>query len=103
VAVSHEDRPHRREDRSHAALPRSEEQGHHGPAVDPPPLHGLAAHATRARQAHELADNFHLGAGSTNYDRTALMRLTLFTGKAVPSGFPRYLIPQLVKHLKRKV
>jgi site-specific DNA-cytosine methylase len=48
-------------------------------------------------------DNFHLGAGSTNYDRTALMRLTLFTGKAVPSGFPRYLIPQLVKHLKRKV
>lgn len=47
-------------------------------------------------------DDFHLGNESTLYDRTAMMRLILFTGKAVPSGFPRYLIPQLVTHLKRR-
>lgn len=46
-------------------------------------------------------DDFHLGNGQTVYDRYALMRLTLFTGKAVPSGFPRYLMPQLVKHLNK--
>jgi len=46
-------------------------------------------------------DDFVLGNVNTMYDRTALMRLTLFTGKAVPSGFPRYLMPQLIKHLRR--
>lgn len=46
-------------------------------------------------------DDFHLGNTDTDYDRRALMRLILFTGKAVPSGFPRYLLPQLVKHLRR--
>jgi site-specific DNA-cytosine methylase len=47
-------------------------------------------------------DDFQLGQRTTTYDRRALMRLTLYTGKAVPSGFPRYLIPQLVTHLKRR-
>lgn len=46
-------------------------------------------------------DDFQLGDATTLYDRYALMRLTLFTGKAVPSGFPRYLIPQLARHMSR--
>lgn len=46
-------------------------------------------------------DDFMLGSETTNYDRRTLMRLTLFTGKAVPSAFPRYLIPQIIKHLRR--
>jgi len=44
-------------------------------------------------------DDFQLGNAQTDYDRFALMRLTLFTGKAVPSAFPRYLIPQLFDFL----
>lgn len=46
-------------------------------------------------------DDFQLGDETTVYDRRTLMRLTLFTGKAVPSAFPRYLIPQIIKHLRR--
>lgn len=46
-------------------------------------------------------DDFQLGDAVTIFDRYALMRLTLFTGKAVPSGFPRYLLPQIVRHLRR--
>lgn len=46
-------------------------------------------------------DTFALGHADTTYDRTALMRLTLLTGKAVPSAFPRYLIPQLMAHLEK--
>jgi hypothetical protein len=46
-------------------------------------------------------DDFWLGDATTKYDRAYQARLTLFTGKAVPSRFPRYLIPQLIKHFKR--
>lgn len=46
-------------------------------------------------------DDFHLGNALTPWDRRAQMRLVLFTGKAVPSAFPRYVLPQLRKHLRR--
>lgn len=47
-------------------------------------------------------DDFHLGdIGIDGHSRKELMRLTLLTGKAVPSGFPRYLLPQLADHLER--
>jgi site-specific DNA-cytosine methylase len=44
-------------------------------------------------------DDFHLGNAETDYTRSTLMRLTLFTGKAVPSAFPRFLIPQILNHI----
>jgi site-specific DNA-cytosine methylase len=48
-------------------------------------------------------DSFHLNSpGRTSFSRSDIMRLVLFTGKAVPSGFPRFLIPQLIKHLRSK-
>jgi site-specific DNA-cytosine methylase len=47
-------------------------------------------------------DDFILGDAGTDYDRRTLMRLTLYTGKAVPSAFPRYLIPQIIRHLRRQ-
>lgn len=48
-------------------------------------------------------DTFHLASlDRTAFTRSDIMRLVLFTGKAVPSGFPRFLIPQLIKHLRSK-
>lgn len=46
-------------------------------------------------------DDFSLGNENTEYNRTNLMRQVMLTGKAVPSDFPRYLLPQLMKHVKR--
>ncbi len=46
-------------------------------------------------------DDFHLGNEHTPWDRRSQMRLVLFTGKAVPSAFPRYILPQIRKHLRR--
>lgn len=47
-------------------------------------------------------DDFHLGNSELDgHDRRELMRLTLLTGKAVPSGFPRYLLPQIINHLEK--
>jgi site-specific DNA-cytosine methylase len=47
-------------------------------------------------------DDFQLWDGSPfSGSRLEFDRLVLLTGKAVPSAFPRYLIPQLIKHLKR--
>jgi site-specific DNA-cytosine methylase len=47
-------------------------------------------------------DDFMLGDERTTYDRYTLMRLILFTGKAVPSGFPRYLLPLIYRHLRKR-
>jgi len=65
------------------------------------PLTGWPLTARERARLMDWPDDFVLGNVNTMYDRTALMRLTLFTGKAVPSGFPRYLMPQLIKHLRR--
>lgn len=65
------------------------------------PMTGWPLTARERARLMDWPDDFHLGNESTAYNRTELMRLTLFTGKAVPSGFPRYLLPQLYKFLRR--
>lgn len=66
------------------------------------PLTGWPLTPRERARLMDWPDDFQLGNAGTTYDRSSLMRLTLFTGKAVPSGFPRYLIPQLISHLKRR-
>ena len=46
-------------------------------------------------------DTFKLIDVNKNTSRSILNRLVTFTGKGVPSAFVRYLLPQLIKHLKR--
>jgi site-specific DNA-cytosine methylase len=65
------------------------------------PYTGWPLTARERARLMDWPDDFHLGNETTTYDRRALMRLILYTGKAVPSGFPRYLLPQLLKHIKR--
>lgn len=65
------------------------------------PMTGWPLTGRERARLMDWPDDFHLGNADTTYDRTALMRLTLFTGKAVPSAFPRYLLPQLIAHLDR--
>lgn len=82
------------------------EHDRHAPVVTGlPSIHhpytGWPLTARERARLMDWPDDFHLGNAETTYDRRALMRLILFTGKAVPSRFPRYLIPQLLKHLKR--
>jgi site-specific DNA-cytosine methylase len=66
------------------------------------PLTGWPLTPRERARLMQWPDDFQLGNAGTIFDRSTLMRLVLFTGKAVPSGFPRYLIPQLVKHLRRR-
>ena len=65
------------------------------------PMTGWPLTARERARLMDWPDDFHLGNERTTYNRTELMRLTLFTGKAVPSGFPRYLLPQIHKFLRR--
>lgn len=65
------------------------------------PLTGWPLTPRERARLMDWPDQFKLGDVSTTFDTYALRRLTLFTGKAVPSAFPRYLLPQLVKHLRR--
>jgi site-specific DNA-cytosine methylase len=65
------------------------------------PLTGWPLTPRERARLMDWPDDFHLGSEETTYDRRVLMRLTLFTGKAVPSGFPRYILPRLYKHLRR--
>jgi site-specific DNA-cytosine methylase len=65
------------------------------------PLTGWPLTARERARLMRWPDDFVLGTSETTYDRYALMRLILFTGKAVPAGFVTYLLPQLKKHLKR--
>jgi site-specific DNA-cytosine methylase len=65
------------------------------------PITGWTMTARERARLMDWPDDFWLGDTSTMYDRSYQARLTLFTGKAVPSRFPRYLIPQLMKHLRR--
>lgn len=65
------------------------------------PLTGWPLTARERARLMDWPDDFKLGDVSTTYDRRALMRLVQFTGKAVPSAFPRYLLPHLVRHLQR--
>lgn len=65
------------------------------------PMTGWPLTARERARLMDWPDDFHLGNEDSLYNRTELMRLTLFTGKAVPSGFPRYLLPQLYKFLRR--
>lgn len=46
-------------------------------------------------------DDFALGNEQTQYNVLNLRRLIHYTGKAVPSAFPRVLFPQLLKHIGR--
>lgn len=66
------------------------------------PLTGWPLTPRERARLMDWPDDFQLGNAATLYDRRALMRLTLFTGKAVPSGFPRYILPQLRTHLRRR-
>lgn len=63
------------------------------------PMTGWPLTARERARLMDWPDDFHLGNAETTYDRYALMRLTLYTGKAVPSAFPRYLLPQVIDHL----
>lgn len=67
------------------------------------PMTGWPLTARERARLMDWPDDFHLGNEDSLYNRTELMRLTLFTGKAVPSGFPRYLLPQIHKFLRRNV
>jgi len=46
-------------------------------------------------------DDFFLGGKDTDYNRTLMYLLVRATGRAVPSEFLRYLIPQLKKHARK--
>lgn len=63
------------------------------------PLTGWPLTARERARLLDWPDDFQLGGIAATYDRFTLMRLTLLTGKAIPSGFPRYLLPQLRDHL----
>lgn len=65
------------------------------------PITGWPLTARERARLMDWPDDFHLGNEETVYNRYALMRLTLFTGKAVPSAFPRYLLPQVLEHLEK--
>jgi site-specific DNA-cytosine methylase len=65
------------------------------------PLTGWVLTARERARIMDWPDEFVLWNGTRRFDRTYQNRLQLFTGKAVPSRFPRYLIPQLIKHLRR--
>ena len=65
------------------------------------PLTGWPLTPRERARIMDWPDDFKLWDGKRAFDRGFLMRLVLFTGKGVPSAFPRYLLPQLVKHLKR--
>ena len=65
------------------------------------PMTGWPLTARERARLMGWPDNFYLGNSSVEYNRTELMRLTLFTGKAVPSGFPKYLLQQLVPFLEK--
>jgi site-specific DNA-cytosine methylase len=82
------------------------EMSRHAPVVTGLPAlhHPLTGWPLTARERARLMDwpdDFVLGNEDTTYDRRTLMRLILYTGKAVPSRFPRHLIPQLLKHVRR--
>src|SRR5690606_13929544 len=65
------------------------------------PLTGWPLTARERARLMDWPDDFVLGDHQTVYDRRALMRLVLFTGKAVPSAFPRFILPQLQKFMRR--
>jgi site-specific DNA-cytosine methylase len=65
------------------------------------PLTGLAITARERARLMDWPDTFKLWDGQRIFNRSYHARLQLFTGKAVPSRFPRYLIPQILAHLKR--
>jgi site-specific DNA-cytosine methylase len=66
------------------------------------PLTGWPLTPRERARLMDWPDNFKLGTADLDgYSRRELMRLTLLTGKAVPSGFPRYLLPQILNHLEK--
>jgi len=65
------------------------------------PLTGMVLTARERARLMDWPDDFHLWNGQRIFNRAYHARLQLFTGKAVPSRFPRYLIPQILRHLKR--
>lgn len=65
------------------------------------PMTGWPLTARERARLMGWPDDFHLGGEDAAYNRTELMRLTLFTGKAVPSGFPKYLLKQIVTYLEK--
>lgn len=67
------------------------------------PLTGWPLTARERARLMDWPDDFVLGTSDTTYDKNTLMKLILFTGKAVPSGFPRYMLPQLDEHVRRYV
>lgn len=67
-------------------------------------LHPLTGWPLTPRERARLMgwpDDFVLWNSSEPFDDTVHRKLVQITGKAVPSEFPRYLIPQLRRHLRR--
>jgi site-specific DNA-cytosine methylase len=65
------------------------------------PITGWTLTPRERARLMDWPDDFHLWNGARAFDRAYQNRLTLFTGKAVPSAFPRYFIPQLLSHLRK--
>lgn len=65
------------------------------------PLTGWTLTARERARLMDWPDDFQLWNGRRIFDRSYQNRLMIFTGKAVPSRFPRYLIPLILKHLTR--
>jgi site-specific DNA-cytosine methylase len=67
------------------------------------PLTGWYLTTRERARLMDWPDDFHFGSPGEKWDRYVHMRHVLFTGKAVPSAFPRFILPQLLRHLKRRV
>lgn len=66
------------------------------------PLSGWPLTARERARLMDWPDDLWLGDASVTYDRAFQNRLNFYTGKAVPSRFPRFLIPHLLRHLQRR-
>lgn len=64
------------------------------------PITGWTLTARERARIMDWPDDFKLWDGSRIFTRSYQARLMIFTGKAVPSRFPRYLIPQLLECVK---
>jgi site-specific DNA-cytosine methylase len=65
------------------------------------PMTGWPLTARERARLMQWPDDFAIG-GAERDAKRELMRLVFFTGKAVPSGFPRWIIPQLLDHVGAK-
>lgn len=65
------------------------------------PVTGWPLTARERARCMGWPDEFKLWDGKVEFSNTNIIKLVKLTGKAVPSEFPRYLIPQLRRHARR--